>query len=99
MELTRPVRYGVPVRPDWLSEKSRRCAKGADLPDMRLHGLRHSAVDNAAEQGVSSRHIADVVGDTPEVVERYYRLTFERVQEAALDQVGGAIRNARAGGA
>jgi integrase len=100
VRFSKPVRYGVAIRPDWLSSKFRQYAKGASLPPLRLHGLRHSYVTTAAEQGVSSRDIADSVGhSSPAVLERYYRHTFERVQETASAQVAGAIREARAGGA
>ena len=43
---------------------------------LRLHGLGHSYVTTAAEQGVSSRDIADAVGHADQsVTERYYRST------------------------
>ncbi len=100
MRFSKPVRYGVPVRPDWVSTKFRQFRKGAALPALKLHGLRHSYVTTAAEQGVSSRDIADAVGHADvSVTERYYRHTFERVQEVAQAQVASAIRSARGGGA
>jgi integrase len=100
MWFAKPVRYGVPVRPDWVSAKFRQFRKGAALPALKLHGLRHSYVTTAAEQGVSSRDIADAVGHADvSVTERYYRHTFERVQEVAQAQVANAIRGARGGDA
>ena len=95
---SKPARYGAAVRPDWVSHKFRQFCRGAALPALRLHGLRHSYVTAAAEQGVSSRDIADAVGHGDvTVTERYYRHTFERVQDVAQAQVAGAIRRARAG--
>jgi integrase len=100
VRFSKPARYGVAIRPDWLSSKFRQYAKGAALPALKLHGLRHSAVTNAAENGATSRDIADAMGHASQTItERYYRHTFERVQETALAQVAGAIRQARGGGA
>jgi integrase len=100
MRFTKPMRYGVPVRPDWVSAKFRQFRRGAALPALKLHGLRHSYVTTAAEQGVSSRDIADAVGHADvSVTERYYRHTFGRVQEVAQAQVSSAIRSARGSGA
>lgn len=99
IRFTKPIRYGAPVRPDWVSRKFRQFVKGADLPALRLHGLRHSYVTTAAEQGADSRDIADAVGHANQAItERFYRHTFERVQESAQAQVAGAIRRARGGG-
>jgi integrase len=100
VRFSKPVRYGVAIRPDWLSAKFRQYTRAAGLPPLRLHGLRHSYVTTAAELGVSSRDIADSVGHSSvAVLERYYRHTFERVQETASAHVAGAIKRARGGGA
>jgi integrase len=96
----KPVRYGVAVRPDWVSRKFRKFCRGAALPALRLHGLRHSYVTTAAEQGADARDISDSVGhSSTAITERYYRHTFERVQEVAAAQVAGAIHKARGGDA
>jgi hypothetical protein len=66
----------------------------------KLYGLRQSAATNAADDGVSSRAIADAMGHADvATTEQYDRRTFESVQEAALAQVAGAIRQERGGGA
>ena len=99
VRFSKPVCYGVAIRPDWLSSTLRQYAKGAGLPPLKLHGLRHSYVTTAAEQGVSPRDIADSVGhSSPAVTERYNRHTFARVQETAPAGVAGPIKEARGGG-
>jgi site-specific recombinase XerD len=52
---------------------------------LKLQGLRHSAITNAAETGVSSRDIADAMGNAyVATTDRYSQRTFLRLQKTAL---------------
>ena len=97
---TKPVRYGVPVRPDWVSSKFRQFRKGAALPALRLQGLPHTVATVAYEQGETSRTIADLLGHADQsVTDRTYMDTVQRLQDAAAARVASAISSARGGGA
>ena len=78
---------------DYLSQQYRR---GAALPALRLHGLRHTVATVAYENGENSRTIGDLLGHADQsVTDRTYIHTVERVQAAAAARVGGAITSAR----
>lgn len=100
MRFTKPIRYGVPVRPDWVSTKFRQFRKGAALPALRLHGLRHTVATVAYENGEDSRTIGDLLGHADQsVTDRTYMHTVQRLQDVAAARVAGAISSARGGGA
>jgi len=52
---SRPVRHGVPVRPDRASGAFRRLRKEGKLPPPTLHGLRHTWGTAACEAGEQLR--------------------------------------------
>ena len=85
---TRPVRYGVPVRPDWASGAFRRMAAEAGLPALSLHGLRHTWGTAAYEAGEPLRAISEHLGhaDT-QVTDRVYVHNVRAVQDATALRV------------
>jgi integrase len=100
MRFSSPIRYGVAVRPDWVSGKFRQFAKGAGLPALRLHGLRHSVATAAIEAGEPLWSVSDMLGHADQsVTDRVYAHTIEYVTAAAAIRVGDRIASARGGGA
>jgi integrase len=96
---TKPVRYGVPVRPDCVTRAFRRIASGAELPPLRLHGLRHSWATTAHLNGVGLQVIADQLGHADvSVTDRTYTATLLSVQEHAATLVEQSIKTTRGGG-
>jgi integrase len=96
VRFSQPIRYGVRVRPDWVTRTFQKVAKQAGLPPLRLHGLRHSWATTAHLNGVGLRAIADQLGhaDT-RVTDRTYTATLQRVQEEAAALVAQSITTAR----
>ena len=73
---TKPVRYGVPVHPRWVTSAFVRVVEESGLPTLHLHGLRHSWATAALEAGEHLRAVADHLGhaDTA-VTDRTYTHT------------------------
>ena len=87
-----------PTRPvDTIAFHWDRIRKEADLPELRLHDLRHSWVSVAAMNGVGMVTIAKLLGHAlVETTELYVHLSDRSVAEAA-DRVSGRINAALAG--
>ncbi len=69
----------------------RRIKKQADIPDVRLHDLRHSHASVAASAGLSLPIIGKILGhNTPTTTARYAHLTDDPVRRAA-EAVSGTI--------
>ncbi|MFN9148315.1 MAG: tyrosine-type recombinase/integrase, partial [Hyphomonadaceae bacterium] len=65
----------------------------ADLPDLRLHDLRHSFASFAAEAGASLQLIGKALGHTQiKTTERYAHLRDDPLQ-AMVDLVGERFEN------
>ena len=61
------------IQPNYLSEKFHAIITKSDLPQIRLHDLRHSTVSNLFCQGFSSVQIADWVSHgSPATTMKYY---------------------------
>jgi integrase len=93
----RPVRYGVPVGPGWVTAAFRELAASSDLPPLHLHGLRHSWATAALEAGENLRNVADHLGhaDTS-VTDRTYMATVQKVQDTTALRVARLIGSKRA---
>jgi len=57
---TRP--NGIPVQPDYLSERFHRLVTRHDLPPVRLHDLRHGAASLAHSAGADLKTVQDQLG-------------------------------------
>ena len=80
-----PARRGPgPAGPMWLRYFWRRVRAEADLPDVRLHDLRHAHATFALRQGESILAIARLLGHrTPVTTLKYTHLADSMVREAA----------------
>jgi len=80
-----PARRGSgPAGPMWLRHFWRRVRVEADLPDVRLHDLRHAHASFALRQGESVLAIARLLGHrTPVTTLKYTHLADSMVREAA----------------
>jgi integrase len=58
---------GRPVRPDWLTRRFAKLVTELDLPPVRLHDLRHAAVNIAAAAGVDLKVIQHDMGHSSAV--------------------------------
>lgn len=58
---------GVPVRPEWYSDRFRRLCSEAGVPAIRLHSVRHSLAFWLHKVGVSPADAAALLGHTVEV--------------------------------
>lgn len=64
--------------------------KAADLPDVRMHDLRHSMASNLVNSGISIYHVAKVLGHTQlKTTQRYSHLSQETLL-AAVDAAANA---------
>ena len=94
--------YLFPGRPatrhvETIQKQWDRIREEADLPDLRLHDLRHTWASVAAMNGVGMVTIAKLLGHAlVETTERYVHLSDRSVAEAA-DRVSGRISAALAG--
>jgi integrase len=96
---TKPPRHGVPVRPDWVTMAFRRLVDGSGLPDLNLHGLRHSWATAAYDAGEPLRAVSDHLGhaDTS-ITDRIYTHAVRRVQDATALRVAALITSKRGAG-
>ena len=94
---SRPVRYGVPVRPDWASGAFRRLVTEGKLPALSLHGLRHTWGTAAYEAGEPLRAISEHLGhaDT-QITDRVYVHHVRAVQDATALRVSELFASKRA---
>lgn len=76
---------GQPLRPEWLSDRFRKVAAAAGLPDIRLHEVRHSlATLMAANPAVAASDAAALLGhDVATFHATYVRRTAEGAARAA----------------
>ena len=93
---SKPVRYGVPVHPRWVTSAFVRAVAKSGLPTLPLHGLRHSWATAALEAGEHLRAVADHLGhaDTA-VTDRTYTHTVRCVQDTTALRVASLIASKR----
>jgi integrase len=58
---------GIPVRPEWYSDRFRALCRSAGVPSIRLHGVRHSLAFWLHQAGVAPADAAALLGHTVEV--------------------------------
>lgn len=93
---SKPVRYGVAIRPDWATSVFRRLVKEAKLPRLTPHGLRHTWGTAAYEAGEPVRAMADHLGhaDTA-ITDRVYVHHVRGVQDATALRVSALFASKR----
>jgi integrase len=83
---------GRPIKVDRVSRAFKAAAKAADLPEIRLHDLRHSWATRAMEAGVPSRVVADHLGhSTTNITENLYQHVRESSAREAVEKVAAGI--------
>ena len=94
---SRPVRYGVVAKPNWVTTAYRRLRDGSGLSARRLHDLRHSWATAANDAGEPLRAVSEHLGhaDTA-VTDRIYTHTVRRVQDETAAHVAALINSKRA---
>lgn len=89
--LPRPGRACTPICSGWMWGRWRWLRRDAQLPDLRVHDLRHGFASVGAEQGLSLLQIGALLGHkTPATTARYAHLVNEPLRRAA-QTVSGAI--------
>lgn len=78
---------GGPTNPNLFYDQFKKLARGAKLPDIRLHDLRHTAASLMIRRGISPKVVSDRLGHTdPAFTLRVYtHLYDEQRTEAAFD--------------
>jgi integrase len=95
---SRPPRYGVALRPGWITAAFAKTVAESGLPRLTPHGLRHTWATAALEAGEHLRAVADHLGHSDTAVtDRIYTHTVRRVQDTTALRVAGLIASKRGG--
>ena len=78
---------GGPINPNYFYDQFEKLSRGAKLPDIRLHDLRHTAASLMIRRGVSPKVVSDRLGHTDPAftLKVYTHLYDEQREEAAFD--------------
>ena len=79
---------GEPIRPDRYSDLFEMHAKAADLPPLRLHDLRHTALSLLLAEGVPVQVVAKIAGHDPSVTLRTYAHAQDSAVQDAVERLG-----------
>ena len=79
-----PSEVGTPIDPSGLRRTFARIAKRAGLEAAFPYLLRHTAVSLLLDDGASIEEVADLLGDDPRTLYRYYRHKVRPVADVAL---------------
>ena len=83
---------GDPLRPDTVTAGFRRHVKGAGLPHLTPHGLRHMFATVGLEAGVDVLYAAELLGhSSPAITQSIYQHTRRDRLAAAAETIGEAI--------
>ena len=83
------TKIGTPLRPDVLAREFKETvdlaiAEGKDLQKIRLYDLRHSVATNMYLAGEKSKVISELLGNSPQTMERHYAHVREVMHEDAI---------------
>jgi integrase len=83
---------GRPLHPDWISKTFQVAVKGADVPRIRLHDLRHTWASLALAAGVHPKVVSERLGHTSVsfTIDRYQHV-MPGLQEDAAAKVAALI--------
>jgi integrase len=73
-------------------QRMRRLEKVCEIPSFSLYSVRHAYITEALERGMSSDIVAELVGNTPKTISRYYSHLDQKkntLRDAARLAVGG----------
>ena len=84
---------GEPLRPDRYSDLFEAYTMEADLPHIRLHDLRHTALSLLLEQGVPVPVVARIAGHDPSVTMRTYAHAQDDATRDAVNTLGALYGN------
>ena len=83
---------GGPLRPEYVSKRFRALARGAGLPVIPLHSLRHSSATLLLRSGVPMRVVSEVLGhSTMRVTSDTYSHVVDDLKIDAARRVGEAL--------
>jgi integrase len=86
---------GVPLRPNWLTERFREQRDAARMAVGTLHVLRHTSATLALTAGVPVHIVAARLGDHPKVVLATYAHLLPQSDELAAERVAAALASSR----
>jgi len=66
------TRYGIPYNKGNVNQRIRRLETKLRIPRFNLYSYRHSYITDALERGLSSDIVAELVGNTPKTIAKYY---------------------------
>jgi integrase len=66
------TRYGIPYNNSNIGQRLRRLEKKLCIPRFNLYNYRHTYITEALERGLSSDIVAELVGNTPKTIAKYY---------------------------
>jgi integrase len=83
---------GSPLDPDVASQRFERLARGADLPRIPFHGLRHSYATAALRAGVAIAIVSRRVGHaSPSITMNVYQHVIPGMDQDAADRIAGIL--------
>lgn len=81
---------GKPFRPNYLSELFKKFINDNDLPEITLHGLRHSVASVANQAGVNLYNISKILGhSTTGTTSKIYTHLFDETQAESMNAIAG----------
>lgn len=91
-------KIGSPLRPDVFAKEFKKTVdlaneSGLNLPKIRLYDLRHSVATNMYLSGEKSKVISELLGNSPQTMERHYAHVRETIHEDAINQYFHNIAN------
>jgi integrase len=84
-------RYGRPLSATWLAGQYRAALAAAGLPDMPIHGTRHSAATYMLMEGISDREVQEILGHSSAETTRRYTHVLPAMSERSAELMGRFI--------
>ena len=79
---------GKPYRPNYISELFTKFIKDHNLPEITLHGLRHSFASYANSLGIQQYDLSKALGhSTPDTTYKVYTHLFDQTQKDAFQKI------------
>lgn len=92
------TKIGSPLRPEVLAGEFKKTvdlavSEGIQIPKIRLYDLRHSVATNMYLAGEKSKVISELLGNSPQTMERHYAHVREVMHEEAITSYFSNIAN------
>jgi integrase len=92
LELVFTSMIGTPINTRLVWEAFKRALTRADLPDIRIHDLRHTAATIMLAEGVNPRVVADLLGHTDvSITLNRYSHILASMEESAAERMARAL--------